>query len=113
MEEMKIQNFQMNFRPRFDACISGNTQPIDLKLKTLVNLDFANCGCSFLCWGHRIDAVLFRPLAQRTTKVGFVVVGIPSLINLDSVDSSEYKSRVSLFTGWVVDLVGMSLIDYA
>ena len=42
MEGMKIQNFEMNFRLRFDACISGNSQPIDLKLKTLVTLDFTD-----------------------------------------------------------------------
>ena len=41
MEGMqKIQIFGMNFRPRFDACISGTIQPIDLKVKTLVDHDF-------------------------------------------------------------------------
>ena len=69
MEGMKIQNFGMNFRPRFDACISGNIQPIDVKLKTLVDLDFNDRRRSFLCWGCRIDAVLFRLLARRATKV--------------------------------------------
>ena len=47
----KIQNFEMNFRPHFDACISCNVQPIDLKLKTLVGLDFNDRLCSFLHWG--------------------------------------------------------------
>ena len=65
------------------------------------------------CWGCRIGAVLVRHLSRRATKVGFVVVGLSSWINLDSVASLEYKSRVSLFTGWVVDRVGMSLIDSA
>ena len=37
---LKFINFEMNFRPRSDACISFNVQPIDLKLKTLVVLDF-------------------------------------------------------------------------
>ena len=40
MEGMKNSYFGMNFRPSFDACISGNIQPIDLELKTLVALDF-------------------------------------------------------------------------
>ena len=57
------------FRPSFDACISANIQPIDLKLKTLVYPDFNKRRCSFLCWGGRIDAVLFRHLARRATKV--------------------------------------------
>ena len=39
-KECKIQILRCIFRPRFDACISGNIQPIDLKLKTLVDLDF-------------------------------------------------------------------------
>ena len=69
MEGMKIQKFEMNFSPRFDACISGNIQPIDVKLKTLVVLDFTDRRCSFLCWGCRIDAVLFRHLGRRATKV--------------------------------------------
>ena len=43
MVGMKIQIFKINFRPRFDACISGNTQPIDLKLKRLVDLAFNDC----------------------------------------------------------------------
>ena len=47
----------------------------------------------------------------RATKVGFVVVGLPLWINLDRVASSGYKSRVSFFTGSVVDVVNMSLID--
>ena len=67
----------------------------------------------FFCWGRRIGAVLFRHLARRTKKVGFVVVELPSLINLDRVAHLGYKSRVALFTGWVVDLVNMSLIDCA
>ena len=37
---LKIQNFEMNFRLHSDACISFNVQPIDVKLKTLVFLDF-------------------------------------------------------------------------
>ena len=47
----------------------------------------------------------------RATKVGFVVVGLPSWIDLDSVAPSGYESGVSFFTGWVVDVVGISLID--
>ena len=53
----KIQNFQMNFRLRSDACISFNVQPIDLQLKTLVFLDFNYHLCNFLCWGSHIGAV--------------------------------------------------------
>ena len=49
----------------------------------------------------------------RATKVGFVVVGIPSWINLDRVAASGYKSRVELVTGCVVDVKDMSLIDCA
>ena len=60
-----------------------------------------------------MSAVLFRHLALRETKVGFMVVGIPSWINLDSVAPSGYKSRASLITGWVVEVVHMSLIDCA
>ena len=67
----------------------------------------------FFRWGRRIGAVLFRHLARRTTKVGFVVVGLPSWINLYSVAHSEYNSRVALITGWVVDVVNISLIDCA
>ena len=66
---MQNFTFEMNFRSRFDAFISGNIQPIDLKLKTLVDLDVNNRRCSFLCWGCRIDAVLFRHLGRRATKV--------------------------------------------
>ena len=55
--------------PRFDACISGNIQPIDLKLKTLVDFDFNDRRWSFICWGCRIDAVLFRHLGRRAMKV--------------------------------------------
>ena len=58
----KFQNVEMNFRPRFDACISCNVQPIDLKLKTLVGLDFSDRLCSFLHWGCRIGVVLSRHL---------------------------------------------------
>ena len=101
----------MNFRPRFDACISGNIQPIDLKMKTLVDLDFKYRCRSFLCRGGGIGAVLVRHLAQRAAKVGFVVVGLRSLINLDSVAPSKNKSSVSLFIRGVVDVVDMSLID--
>ena len=58
-------------------------------MKTLVDFDCIDRWCSFVCWGHRIDAVLFRHLARRATKVGFVVVGLPSWINLDSVAHLE------------------------
>ena len=70
MEGMKnSKTFGMNFRPRFDACISGNIQPIDLKLKTLVALDVPDRRCRFMCWGCRIGAVLCRLLTRRATKV--------------------------------------------
>ena len=70
MEGMKnSKTFGINFRPRFDACISGNIQLIDLTLKSLVDLDFNDRRCSFLCRGCRIDAVLFRHLGRRATKV--------------------------------------------
>ena len=49
----------------------------------------------------------------KAMKVGFVVVGLPSWINLDSVDPSEYKSRVLLLSALVVDGVDMSFIDCA
>ena len=90
--------------PRFDACISGNIQSIDLELKTLVDPAFIDRRCSFLCWGCCIGSVLLRHLARRATKVGFVVVGLPSSINLDSVAPSVYKSRVSLFLVWDVEV---------
>ena len=52
MEGMqKVKYFERNFRPRFDACISFNVQPIDLKLKTLVGLDFNDHVYSFLSLG--------------------------------------------------------------
>ena len=54
--------------PRFDACISFNVQPIDLKLKTLVVLDFNDHVCSFLRWGCRIDVVLSRHLDRSKCK---------------------------------------------
>ena len=68
-KECKIQKFEMNFKPRFDACISCNIQLIDLKLKTLVDLDFNDRLCSFLHWGCRIRAVLFCHLAQSKRRV--------------------------------------------
>ena len=44
MEGMqKFKVFYVNFRPHFYACISGHIQPIDLKLKTLVDRDLINC----------------------------------------------------------------------
>ena len=66
---MQIQNFEMNFRPRFDACISFNVQPIDMKLKTLVFLDFNDHLCSFLGWGCRIGIVLSHHLDRSKGKV--------------------------------------------
>ena len=54
--------------PRFDACILFNVQPIDLKLKTLVVLDFNDHLCSFLHWGCRIGIVLSRHLDQSKRK---------------------------------------------
>ena len=86
----------MNFRPHFDACISRIIQPIELKLKPLVELAFTYRWRSFLCQGCRINAVLVRHLAGRAAKVSFMVVGLPSLINLDSVAPSKYKSGFSL-----------------
>ena len=103
----------MNFSPPFDACISNNIQPNDLKLKNRVALDVSHRCCSFHRCGCRIGAVLFRHLAQRATKVGFVVVGLPSRINLDNVAPMAYKSRVTLSPGWVVDVVNRILIDCA
>ena len=44
----------------------------------------------------------------RAMTVSFVVVGLPSSIKMDSVAPSEYRFGVSLFTGWVVDVVGMN-----
>ena len=63
-KECKIQILRWIFRPRFEACISGNIQLIDLKLKTLVAFDVSDRWCSFIPWGCRIDAVLFRHLAR-------------------------------------------------
>ena len=50
-------------------------------------------------------------LDSKSNESRFVVVGLPSWINLDSVAPSSYKSRVSLSTKWVVYLVNISLID--
>ena len=61
-KECEIQNFETNFRPHFDAFISFNVQPIDVKLTTLVFLDFNDHLCSFLHWGCRIGIVLSRHL---------------------------------------------------
>ena len=44
-------------------------KPIDLKLKTLVVLDFNDHLCSFLCWGSRIGVVLSRHLDRSKRKV--------------------------------------------
>ena len=63
-KECKIQNFEMDFRPRFDARISCIIQPIDLILKILVDLDFNDRLYSFLHWGWRIGIVLSRHFAQ-------------------------------------------------
>ena len=49
----------------------------------------------------------------RATKVGFVVVGLPLWINLDSVAPLEYKSRVLWFIRGIVELEDMSLLDCA
>ena len=70
MEEMQnSKKFEMDFRPRFDACISCNIQPIDLKLKILVDLDFNDRLYSFLYWGCRICVVLSRHLARSKRRV--------------------------------------------
>ena len=45
----------------------------------------------------------------RSMTVGFVIVGLPSSIKFDSVAPSEYKNTVSLFAGWGVNFVGISL----
>ena len=50
---------------------------------------------------------------RRATKVGFVIVSVPSWIKLDSVAPSAYKSRFMLRTEWAVDVVNVSLIDCA
>ena len=63
-EECEIQNFEMNFRPHFDACISCNVQPIDLKLQTLVDLAFNDRLYSFLQWGCHIGVVLSHRSAR-------------------------------------------------
>ena len=73
MEGMTNSKFWDEFLGRalmlVSRALSGNIQPIDLKLKPLVDLDFNDRRCSFLCWGGRIDAVLFRHLTLRATKV--------------------------------------------
>ena len=48
---------------------------------------------------------------SKSNESRFVVVGLLSGINIDSVTPSQYKSRVSLPTGWVGYIVNMSLID--
>ena len=56
-----------------DACISGNIQPIDLKSKTHVDLDFNDRRGHFICWGRRIGAVLVRHLARSKRRAkGFL-----------------------------------------
>ena len=47
----------------------------------------------------------------RAATVSFVVVGLPALINLDSVAHSRYESGVSFLTKLVVDFGRISLID--
>ena len=47
----------------------------------------------------------------RAMTVGFVVVGLPLSIKLDSVALSEYRFGVSLCTVWILDVVGMNLYD--
>ena len=56
------------FLTRFDAGISFNVQPIDLKLKTLVGLDFNDHVYSFLHWGCCIGIILSRHLARSKHK---------------------------------------------
>ena len=68
-KECEIQNFEMNFRLHFDACISCNVQLIDLKLKTLVDLDFNDSLYNFLHWGCRIGVILSRRLAWSKHRV--------------------------------------------
>ena len=91
----------------------GDIQPIALTLKPRVDLDFLDRRCSFLCWRRGIDAVLFRHLDRRATKVGIMVLDFPSWINLYIVDHSGYKSRVALVFPCVVGIVNMRLIDCA
>ena len=64
-----FKNFEMNFRPLFDACISCNIQPINLILKILVDLDFNDRLYSFLHWGCRIGVVLSHHLARSKHRV--------------------------------------------
>ena len=64
----KFKKFEMNFWLHFDACISFNVQPIDLKLKPLVLLDFNGHLCSFRHWGCRIGIVLSRHLDRSKRK---------------------------------------------
>ena len=45
----------------------------------------------------------------RAMTVDVLVVGLPSSKKKDNFAPSEYKFEVSLFTGRVVDVVGMSL----
>ena len=66
---LKFENFETNFKPCSDACILFNVQPIDLKLKTLVVLDFNDHLCSFLCWRCRTGAVRNRHLGRGKRKV--------------------------------------------
>ena len=47
----------------------------------------------------------------RGCRSSFVDKFVPSWINLNSVAPSRYESGVLFFTEWVVDVVGMSLID--
>ena len=49
----------------------------------------------------------------RAMTVSFMVVGLPSSIKMDSVAPLEYRFGVLFVTGWVVDVVGMSLNEYA
>ena len=65
----KFQNFEMNFRLRFDACISCNIQPIDLILKILVDPDFNDRLYSFIHWGCHIGVVLSRHLGWSKRRV--------------------------------------------
>ena len=81
-----------------------------MKLKTLVYLDFNDRRCSFLLLGMPYRRRIVSSLGSKSNESRFVVVGLPSWINLDSVAPSRYKSRVSLSTGWVVDVVSYELV---
>ena len=116
-KECKIQKFEMNFWPRFDTCISFNVQPIDLKLKTRVLLDFNGYLCRFLHWGCCIGVVLSRHLDRSKRKARLCQDLVMSRYRLFDVDvnscaSNFYVDLIRKLEEWIPSWKVVGFFDF-